>query len=509
MASFFKLFTRNTQQHLRCGIMGMAALGSPIGLFAADQMKLDDCVKFALERNFTVRISALDQDKQREKVRESAGQFDPRFELSFGNSSDDTLAYPDGDIEETDEKKQRSAAISGLLSTGTQYQIGVDYTSLDTDLIDSRYSQYNPAASIEVLQPLLKGGLHNEAKTSLSISRKQEDIEYWKFYSHVNSTVLEVVNAYADLYLASRQLEVSVNNRELAAQLLEDNRKRVALGYQAESDIILAESRSAQRQDSVFQAELNLHYQQNRLKQLISDQLDSLMHLEPVVKELPRLDEQEPDAASDFASALTRNPLFQIAGLGIGIQELRRLQQKYSLLPTLNLTVRYETFGLGASSDQGWDSLQRGDGENWFGGLQFSMSIPNRSNRARHAYSEIEKRQAEMESERIRQAILLDLDNAAFLVKSNRERFLASRHNRVLAEQSLDAESKKLKAGKSTSFFVLDQQQRLAEAQFQEIRSHVDLFKSIASYLRENGTLLDKYGIHLPQTQSQDEKSAF
>lgn len=464
-------------------------------------LTLETCVELALEKNFIVRKSQLEQDKQSEAIRDARGQFDPQLNLGYTATREELLGLPDAEVYETDRYNNGAVSLTGQTVLGTRYKLGVDASETRVRADGSVYQEHAPSASIQVIQPLLKGGWRNSDRTSLELSHKNLEIENWRFQSVVIETVQLVVNAYADLYFATKQLEVATNNRDLAAQLLKDNQKRVSLGYQAESDIILAESRSAQRQEAVFQAELQLHYQQNLLKQLVSDEMIALLDQDFSITDLPEFGEQKPTVAADLERALQENPLFRTAQIGISMRELMLLQRQFDLLPTLDLTLRYDTYGLGSDSSEGWDSLGSRDGEGWYGGLQLQVPIPNRSNRAQHAISRIEMRQQQLELDRIQQAVLLQLDNAAFRLRKAWDRMLSSQHNLELAEGSLKAEEKKLKAGRSTSFFVLDQQQRLAEAQLREISSRVDYFKSLTAYHKERGTLLDVYDVSIPQIE--------
>jgi outer membrane protein len=490
------------------GVAGLFFIGFALTISCAqpeNSLGVEDCVRLTLEKNFVIRYNRLEQEKSKESLRDRQGAYDPALGVSYNHSRDETLDYADGTISETEETTQGAVSVTGRMAFGTQYEFSVSSKDIRTGLTASDSRENTPLASIQVLQPLLKGGIVNEARTAVHVSKKELAVEYWRFRSVVTDTIVDVMEAYADLYLASRRLEIAINNRDLAAQLLKENQKRVTLGSQAESDIILAESRSSQRQEVVFQAELNLHYQENRLKQLISDEMLGLLESDLKVGELPSLSDRHPVVSDDFPVALEENPLFQMAQLGTGIQELLLLQKKYNLLPTLDLVLRYDTFGAGSDTSTAWDSFKDRDGENWYGGLQFSVPITNRSNKAQRAIAGIQLRQSEIELDRIQQAVLLQLDNAAFCLKSNWERMQASRHNRELAERSLEAEGKKMNAARSTSFFVLDQQQRVADARLQEIRSKVDYFKSLLAYQKASGTLLAQYSVTLPGAEPRNE----
>jgi outer membrane protein len=65
----------------------------------------------------------------------------------------------------------------------------------------------------------------------------------------------------------------------------------------------------------------------------------------------------------------------------------------------------------------------------------------------------------------------------------------------VLAERSLEAEEKKLNLGASRSFFVLELQGELADAQIRETRAVTDYHSAVVLYELEKGTILEAYGI--------------
>jgi outer membrane protein len=64
-----------------------------------------------------------------------------------------------------------------------------------------------------------------------------------------------------------------------------------------------------------------------------------------------------------------------------------------------------------------------------------------------------------------------------------------------LAQQTLDAEIKKLRAGTSSTFEVLQNQQLLAEAEVAELRARADEQEALAEYDRQIGTTLSTWRI--------------
>ena len=125
----------------------------------------------------------------------------------------------------------------------------------------------------------------------------------------------------------------------------------------------------------------------------------------------------------------------------------------------------------------------------------FSMPLPNRTDRAQYEVSRIDLEQAEIGIEELKQSILIRLDNAARRVTLSWQRIEVTREARELTEKSLEAEVKKFELGASRSFFVLEQQRDLANAQIREKRAITDYHIYLARYELEKGSILEVYGI--------------
>ena len=123
------------------------------------------------------------------------------------------------------------------------------------------------------------------------------------------------------------------------------------------------------------------------------------------------------------------------------------------------------------------------------------MPLPNRTDRAQYEVSRIDLEQAEIGIEELKQSILIRLDNAARRVTLSWQRIEVTREARELTEKSLEAEVKKFELGASRSFFVLEQQRDLANAQIREKRAITDYHIYLARYELEKGSILEVYGI--------------
>jgi outer membrane protein TolC len=130
-------------------------------------------------------------------------------------------------------------------------------------------------------------------------------------------------------------------------------------------------------------------------------------------------------------------------------------------------------------------------------GAQFSIPLGNTVPRTRYRNSTLALEQSRLVLQRLEQDVLVQIDDAARLARTNFERIEATRQARLYAEAALAAEEKKLENGKSTSFIVLQLQRDLTTARSDEIRALTDYNKSLATLAQSEGTTLQRHQIDL------------
>jgi outer membrane protein TolC len=93
----------------------------------------------------------------------------------------------------------------------------------------------------------------------------------------------------------------------------------------------------------------------------------------------------------------------------------------------------------------------------------------------------------------------VQVDNDVGHVTANLKSVEAARAATRLAEESLNAERKKLLAGTSTTFLVLQAQTQLATARSAESRAEADYGESLVTLDLVEGTILQKNNIVLDE----------
>ena len=123
------------------------------------------------------------------------------------------------------------------------------------------------------------------------------------------------------------------------------------------------------------------------------------------------------------------------------------------------------------------------------------MPIAFATERGRYRSARLAQQQAELGLAGIEQDIVIDIGNAASQIDTAKKRVAATDESYQLAVQNLDAELKKLRAGTGNTFFVLTQQEVLANTKISADRAQTDLQRALAEYDHQMGITLDRLGI--------------
>jgi outer membrane protein TolC len=203
------------------------------------------------------------------------------------------------------------------------------------------------------------------------------------------------------------------------------------------------------------------------------------------------------DARASIMTAFDSRPDYRQARHEIEQRGIQLAFNRNQLWPQVDLEASYGLNGRGGSFDQFADDVGSGDNPQWTVGVVVRIPLGNRQARADYQTALLEEERALLELKRLEQQIIVEVDNAAGAVVTNRKRVDATAAAVRLAEESLRAEIERLKNGLSTSLLVLQAQSALADARAAAIRARADYNKSIVELQRAAGTTLQKHGIEI------------
>jgi outer membrane protein TolC len=102
----------------------------------------------------------------------------------------------------------------------------------------------------------------------------------------------------------------------------------------------------------------------------------------------------------------------------------------------------------------------------------------------------VEGQKIASQREQLEQSIQVDVRNALQTMRSAEARLRAAVATREASEQQFASEQRRLDAGQSTVFLVLERQTTLTNARGSELRAQTDLNKSVAELQRATGNAL-------------------
>lgn len=478
-------------------------------------MSLQDCLREALSRNFDVQIETINPRIAGHSLSAVYADYDPNFTVNSQHqfSSDvgglDSQNRPyDGSESDVD---SLSASLNGLLPSGLTYTLsanvsdttgnrpGVNPLDPTGPLVPRPFDNSRAQWTVANLrQPLLRNGWIDSTRLNLRTRRNDLANSRHALALTLQNTVTQVEQAYLDLVATRENLRNQQKALELAERLYTENRRRVELGNMAPLDEKEAQSQVASSRAALIASQASVALAQNALKRLITDRFET--------EAFPDIDPT--DALEVFPApldpqvsrerGLQRRPDLQQLTLTLENRKLTTRFQRNQLLPQLDVVGNLGYIGNGSEIS---DSLgQVSDGVAPFHSIGAILTVPLSNRRARENYriAQDQRDQAELQLRRLRQEIVFQIEDAIQSAQSAFERVGATLEARQFAEAALAAEGRKLASGKSTSFVVLQLQQRLAGANFDELRARADYNKSLSTLRLREGATLEYHRIQPP-----------
>ncbi len=469
---------------------------------AGEKITLNDAIQRALAKNFSIKVQGYDAAIASARVTEALGKFDPVLNGNYTYSVSSTPATIDPNLgllspASTINTNEYGLNVGGLLPWGMTYQLGA--TSTNTRGTFNAYSNnYSTFAGITGTQPLLRNFGFGSTLASIRIAQVTHGISEWQFRQSVIDTITRVIFAYNDLNFAYANRRSAVRSRELAAQLLDENEKRFKIGNVSQYDVTSARSRVASREEAILFAEQAVRETENGLKQLITDtRVPHLLDEHVTIEELPPAPIVVVDAAADFHLALEKRPDYQQARLALRRDDINARLQRNQLLPRLDLVGSYGYSGNDTEFRVSRQQVQNGDYRSYSMGAVVSVPLTFTTERGRYRAARLQRQLSETTLQQVEQNIVVLVGNAAGQIETAQKRIQATRQARELAQATLDAEVKRLRAGQSGTFFVAQQQEILSFAEVREAAAQSDYHKALADYDRQLGVTLEKLNVNL------------
>ncbi len=380
------------------------------------------------------------------------------------------------------------------------------------------YLIYNPAVisrfSVGFNQPLLNGfGLlpnkrfilvaQNDIKTSEELFRLQ-----------MTTVTVQVTDAYWDLAASRQAVAAAERSREAAQTLYRQSQTMAELGTAAALDVATANASLAAADRDLIIARTNFQLQQTQLKNMLSKVADPELDAAEIVTadQLPEPSDRDvPELQPALEIAFRQRPDLLAPAQDLKNQEISVAFTKNGLLPNVSL------FGLYAGAGLAGNTLLAPGGTlqslnqdfvlqypEYSGGVSAVVPIRNRSAQADNMRARLERRQLQVNLQATRQQVSLEVRQAIIGLIQGRAQVESSHEAVRLANQTADAERKKLQVGLSTAYNVILRDRDVMTALQADIAAVGTYAKALVEMDRATGSILERDGIELSDALSGD-----
>src|SRR5689334_22901412 len=519
---------------------------SRVGIDVSRQqpLSLRDALAMALDNNKDIEVARQNVRIAEFDLRGAQGAYDPRFTTNaFYERAENPISSflsggQNGSTIQSD--YTATARLEGQSpKLGGSYHLDFSSIRLNTNnSFTALNPQYPTSLTFSYTQPLWRGLKFDNSRRQIEIARKNLSLTDAQFRQRAIDTITNVQRAYWDLVFALRNLQVQRDAVTTARTQLEHNKRLVNEGQLAPIDVVAAEAQISTYEQGVFSALEEVSRTENNLKNMIAHNKQSTLWTESVMPIDP-VDLAVPNVALPEAlqMATENRPELQQSSV---LKEINQIDQRYykeQTKPAVDLVGTYGSSGLaGTMSTAGVnpftasqlelrarvDELSKlaaleplpqlpqqtlsqdligGFGqsvENLFTnrfntvkvGVQISLPLRNRTAEAQLGRSLVEGERIQTQREQLEQSIQVEVRNALQSMRSAEARLRAAVATREANEQQFASEQRKLDAGQSTTFLVLERQTQLTTARGMELKAQTDLNKAIADLQRATGNAL-------------------
>jgi len=504
-------------------------------------LTLREAIAMALQNNKDIEVARDNVKIAEYDLLTAHGAYDPRFSAQsyFEKINAAPTSFLSGATRVETSDLTATSRFEGLTPKyGGNYR--VDFTSI-RQTSNSQFAVLNPqyptALTFTYSQPLIRGLRFDLPRRQIEVAKKNLSLTDAQFRQRAIEVITSVQRSYWDLVFALRNLQIQRDSLTDARAQLEHNRRMVAEGALAPIDVVAAETQVANFEQTEFAALEDVTRTENNLKNLIAEDKNaklwsvSIIPSDQVDLTVPQV--SLPDA---MGAAMQNRQELKQSDLAREINLLDQKLYRDQTKPEVDLVGSYGVTGnagnltsttnpITASTDalrarvnqlsviqglqplpapqvttidpnligaypQSLLNLAANRYNNFRAGVSISLPLRNRTAEGQLGHSLVEGKRIATQREQLEQMIQVEVRNALQSLTTAEARLRSAAVARSTAEQQYESEKRKLDAGQSTVFLVLERQTALATARGNELRAQTDVNKAIAELQRVTGNSL-------------------
>ncbi len=508
-----------------------------VGVEMTDQnpLTLQDAITLALENSSDIEVTRKQVEVAEFDLQAARGVYQPRLtgETYFERASLPNLSFFTPDISKT-------TTNSFVGNAGIQAYIPKWGTVFDGRFTNQRATadnpitifspQYNSGLEFTVTQPLFRGRSFDQKRRVIEVAKRNVSLTDMQFRQKSIDIINATQRAYWDLTYALRNLQVQRDGTRDAKDQLEHNRRLVDEGQLAPIDIVAAETQVANFEQAVYDALNSVTISENNLKNIISSNRNDKIWSQAITP-VESVETTVPDITlvDSLTAALANRPELEINGARKDINDIDQKYFREQTKPKIDLVASYRSSGVGGSVNpnftnpllrncvddpslpecvaaaQAQEQLVRnvGSGATAYSdifankyptyrvGVQFDLPLfGDKTAKAQLGSSRVQGEILETQRAQIEQNIQVEVRNAVQMLRTAEARLRAAAIARENSAKQYESEQRKLDAGQSDIYKVLERQTALTAARSNELRAQTELNKAIGELQRATGNSL-------------------
>lgn len=418
----------------------IGVLSASCSCFSQEQKAwtLDDCLKYALEKNIQLRQNVLSMQESEVEVKNAKAALFPSLSFSTGHNF---INRP---------YQQNSNTVSG------------------TEIISSNQTNtYNGNYSLNAQWTLWNGGkrLNNIKQQKINL-----DIAKLSISETQNMLQEEITKLFVQILYADESVAINKGTLEVSEATYARGKELFAEGSLSKADLAQLEAQVSSDEYQVITAESALRNYKLQLKQLLElEDTDEMKLILPAIDEV-QVTRLLPTQEEIYQTALQIRPEIQSSKFSIENAKLNIASAKSGYMPTVSLSASTSSTTNSASVNNWAQQMKYG----WNNMLGISLSIPlfdnrqNKSNiqkaRIQYSNSQLDLINKQKELYSTIQSLWLDARNA-------QQQYEAALDKLKSCQTSFDMVSEQFALGMKNTVELLTEKNNLLQAQQQQVQA--------------------------------------
>ena len=450
---------------------------------------LTECVRFAVENSFEVRLAKLDLLIAATGEAAAESVFDTFLSGGYGYYEDRreqlSVFSPD--------KMQAniySVGASKKLVTGTDVSLSLSDTR---SWNNSPYSSKNPAhsaeISLDITQPVAKNLFGYVDRRNLTVTRLAIQNADLDSQDRIEALIAQVEKSYWAWVFANDNIGIYKGMLDKAMALHEANKKNYDLGRIERGDFLASQANVVLREKDLLLAENRLKNAEENLK--LSINMAPEYHIEP--RDTLRYRKEGIVFEGSLKEAFENRRDYRKSKRDIEIQEIELQIAKNEKWPEVDLVGSLAVNGIDRKLPMSIEHMTSHNNAYLYGGIEVSMPIENNLADSKFENVMYEKEKALVGLKSVERAIVTEVGNTFRNYVTFESALKSLMEASELQKEKLKEEEKRFNYGRSSTKTLIDYQNDYLRAQLEVSLGMFELEVSKIDHERAINSILPKY----------------